>query len=122
MNAPKIGLAYSLAMILIGLAGYYLTGGRTALLGSAFGMAGAMCCGIALANERLRKHLMHLFVVLLLLIALPTSIRFFIAFQDPDKRTVALFLLTNAVLSWAVMGVMVKSFIDARRARKAAGG
>lgn len=120
MNAPQIGLAYSVAMIAIGLVGYFLTGGRTALLGSAFGIAGAACCGLALAKENLRKHLMHAFVVLLLLIALPTTIRFFIAIQDPEKRTVALFLLTNAVLSWGVMGVMVKSFIDARRARKAA--
>ena len=96
-----------------------MTGGNTALIGSAFGLVGALCGAIAMAKESLRKHVMHLFCLIVLVAALGPTVRSFIAFGKEGKETVFIFLVVNALLAWGTLGLMIKSFIDARRARNA---
>lgn len=120
MNAPRIALVYSILSIILGVVGWQMTGGKTALLGSAFGLVGGLCAVIAMAKESLRKHVMHVFCVIVLLAALGPTVRAFMAFGVADKETVFKFLVVSALLAWVTLGLMIKSFIDARRARNAA--
>jgi len=119
MNAPKIAIAYGILSIIIGVVGWQLTGGKTALIGSAFGAAGVACGAIALARESLRKHVMHVFCLIVLVGALGPTIRFFISFGKEGKETVVAILGASALIGWVTLGLMIKSFIDARRARNA---
>jgi hypothetical protein len=122
MNAPKIAVAYGIISIILGIVGWKMTGGNTALIGSAFGLVGVMCGMIAMAKESLRKHIMHVFCLIVLVGALGPTVRFFISFGVDGKQTVLVFLGANALLSWGTLGLMIKSFIDARRARNGSSG
>jgi thiamine transporter ThiT len=121
----NLTLGYGVAMVLLGLGGYYGTGAKspTALIPVAFGLL-ALLCGVLAKNERFRMHAMHGAAVLALLGFLG-PLRVF-----PQMLTLAMggvVLRPAAVVAQIIMMVLsgiflalcVKSFIAARRGRAA---
>ena len=120
---PSITIALGVALIIVGLAGYFLTGGAslTALIPAAFGVAIALA-GVVARDDRMRKHAMHA-AVLVALIGFLGSVRGVLqigALLDGTATRPA------AVVSQAIMAVLtlgyivlaVRSFVQARRARR----
>ena len=121
---PSITLALGVALIILGLAGYFLTGGvsLTALIPAAFGLVLALA-GLVARNERLRKHAMHAAVVVALLGFLG-SIRGLLqigaVFAGTAARPAAVISQTiMAVLTLGYIVMAVRSFVNARRQRAA---
>jgi|HubBroStandDraft_3_1064219.scaffolds.fasta_scaffold05571_2 hypothetical protein len=121
----NLALGYGAAMVLLGVGGYFGTGGKslTALIPAVIGVL-ALGCGWLARNERLRMHAMH-GAALLGLLGFLGPLRVF-----PEMLTLAMggvVLHTAAVVAQAVMMVLsgiflvfcVKSFVDARRGRAA---
>ena len=115
-----LGIGYGIALIALGFVGYFATGkaSMTALIPSAFGLLICLCGALAL-KENLRKHAMHVAVLLSV-----------VAMGGAGHRIVKSGVLSGAELAFpaAVLsqGIMValslvflafavKSFIDARR-------
>jgi hypothetical protein len=121
----NLALGYGAAMVLLGLGGYFGTGGRswTALIPAVIGVL-ALLCGWLARNERYRMHAMHA-ASLLGLLGFLGPLRVF-----PEMLTLVMggvVTHTAAVVAQAVMMVLsgiflvfcVKSFVDARRGRAA---
>ena len=115
-----VGLVGYLAPTVFGAVGEKGTS-ATALIPTGFGAVLVLCGLIVLAKPTLRKHVMHLVAMVGLLGAaggfMPLTRN---EFDFSKSGTVAGALMI--VLSVAFVGLCVKSFIDARKARKAAGG
>jgi len=115
-------IALGVALIVLGLAGYFLTGGTsvTALIPAAFGIVIALA-GLIGRDERRRKHAMHAAVAIALL-GFVGSIRGLIQIGDVFDGTAA---RPAAVISQSIMAALtfgyvllgVRSFINARRSR-----
>jgi hypothetical protein len=115
-------VALGVALIILGLAGYFLTGAAslTALIPAAFGIV-IVLAGLIGRDERRRKHAIHVAVVVALL-GLLGSVRGLLQIGDVFAGTAA---RPAAVVSQAVMAVLtlgyvilaVRSFIAARRSR-----
>lgn len=121
---PSITLALGVVLVILGLAGYFLTGGvsLTALIPAAFGLVLALA-GLVARNERLRKHAMHAAVVVALLGFLG-SIRGLLqigaVFAGTAARPAAVISQTiMAVLTLGYIVMAVRSFVNARRQRAA---
>ena len=113
-------ILFGLVLTLIGLAGYFLTGTSsfTALIPAALGIL-LMVLGFLARSEASRKHAMHAaatvalvgFVgALMSLLRTPAGVRSAIALYSQ---------LATTVLTGLFVVLCVKSFIAARRARKA---
>ncbi|MEW6323334.1 MAG: hypothetical protein AB1635_19870 [Acidobacteriota bacterium] len=109
-----------IVLMLVGIASYWLTGRTsvTALIPGFFGMA---LVGLAFLtrSERARRHAMHAAVALALLGLLGTLGRLVpaLAAGDLGRPAVVAQLVMSLVLA-VYVGLGVKSFIDARRARQ----
>ena len=117
----KITIAFGVFLIAIGLIGYFATGmvSWTALIPALFGLPLAILGGISL-KEHLRKHAMHAAVMVGLLGFLGAAYSFSRPFLSGGeiKRPIATVMQGIMTLTCAVfVGLCVKSFIDARRAR-----
>ena len=120
MASTTVGLG--LALIILGLAGYFLTGAAsvTALFPAAFGIV-IVVAGFIGRDERRRKHAIHVAVVVAL-IGLLGSVRGLLQIGDFFAGTAA---RPAAVVSQVIMAVLtlgyvilaVRSFIVARRSR-----
>lgn len=124
-----ISVVFGLLLTAVGLVGYFTptvlgdVGEKgtspTALIPAAFGGILVLCGLIVLVKPTLRKHVMHLAAMVGLLGAaggvMPLARN---AFDFSKSGTVAGALMI--VLSATFVGLCVKSFIDARKARKAA--
>jgi hypothetical protein len=84
---PKQTLVFAALLIALGVVAFAISGSRTALLPAFFGGALAVLAGLALAYAGARRHLMHIAAVVALL----------------------------GALSGALLAMMVRSFIAARR-------
>lgn len=119
---PRITVVFSLVYILIGLVGFFLTGAATALIPAAIG-AVLLVLGLLGGNEKLRMHVMHAALVIGLLALLGTARSLFklpAAFEGTAERPGAVYAqAATAVLSLLYLGLGVRSFIQARRARSA---
>ena len=121
---PSITLALGVVLIVLGLAGYFLTGAvsLTALIPAAFGLVIA-AAGLMARDEGKRKHAMHAAVAVALLGFLG-SIRGVLQIGALLDGTAA---RPAAVVSQTIMAVLtlgyivmaVRSFIQARRRRAA---
>ena len=110
-------------LILLGLAGYLLTGGAsvTALIPAAFGIVLAIA-GLAARDERRRKHAMHA-AVLIALLGLLGTIR---GLRGIDELIAGNAERPAAVISQTIMAILcgfyvilgINSFVTARRNRK----
>jgi hypothetical protein len=120
---PSTTIALGGALIVLGLAGYFLTGGAslTALIPAAFGLVLALS-GLLARDERRRKHAMHAAVVVALLGFLG-SIRGLLQIGDVLSGTAA---RPAAIVAQTIMAVLtlgyivmaVRSFVAARRVNR----
>ncbi len=107
-------------MVLIGVIGYVYgmatgTASLTALIPAAFGLAIAVLGMVANAKESLRKHLMHVAVVLGLLgFILPLG-RVLSKFSDLAVSAAIVSQLAMSAVCLAFVVLAVRSFIEARR-------
>ncbi len=121
---PRITIIFSLIYIALGLGGYFLTGGvhKTALIPAVIGIV-LLILGLLAGNEKLRMHVMHAALLIGLLALLGTArslLKLPAAFDGTAERPGAVFAqAATAVLSVAYLGLGVRSFIAARRARAA---
>ena len=116
---PSTTIALGVALIIVGLAGYFLTGAvsLTALIPAGFGVVLAVS-GLIARDERKRKHAMHAAVVVALLGFLG-SVRGLLQIGDLFNGTAA---RPAAIVSQSIMAVLtlgyivmaVRSFVRAR--------
>ena len=119
---PSTTVALGVALIIVGLGGYFLTGAvsLTALIPAAFGLVIALA-GLIARDERKRKHAIHAAVVVTLLGRLG-SIRGLLQIGDLFDGTAA---RPAAIVSQTIMAVLtlvyivmaVRSFARARKLR-----
>jgi len=121
---PTTTIALGVVLIVLGLAGYFLTGAvsLTALIPAAFGLVIALS-GLLARDERKRKHAMHAAVVVALLGFLG-SIRGLLqigsVFDGTAARPAAIVAQTiMALLTLGYIVIAVRSFVQARRRRAA---
>ena len=119
---PSITIVLGAVLIILGLAGYFLTGtaSLTALIPSAFGLLIALA-GLLARDERKRKHAMHAAVAVALLGFLG-SVRGLLQlgtlFAGTAARPAAVLAQTiMALLTLGYIVLAVRSFIKARRNR-----
>ena len=116
---PSTTVALGVVLIILGLAGYFLTGAvsLTALIPAAFGLVIALS-GLIARDQRKRKHAMHAAVVVALLGFLG-SIRGLLqigdVFDGTAARPAAIVAQTiMAVLTLGYIVIAVRSFVQAR--------
>ena len=123
---PATTIALGVALIVLGLAGYSLSGAvsLTALIPAAFGLLFVLA-GVLARDDRRRMHAMHAAVVLALLGFLGSVrglLRIGDVFHATSVRPAAIVAQSiMAVLMLVYIAIAVRSFIQARRARRAAG-
>ena len=116
---PSTTIALGVALIIVGLAGYFLTGAvsLTALIPAAFGLVIALA-GLIARDERKRKHAMHAAVVVALLGFLGSVRGVFQigdVFDGTAARPAAIVAQTiMAVLTLGYIVMAVRSFVKAR--------
>ena len=115
MNAAKANLLNALALILMGLWGYFATKSGTAFIPVAFG-AGLLACYQGVKNEN--KVIAHIAVVLTLLVLIAM-----VGMRLPKAIETGGIGLVRSIIP-IITGVIamlyfIKSFRDARKAREA---
>ena len=121
---PATTLALGAALLVLGIGSYVLTGGAspTALIPAAFGLL-LVGAGVLARDDRKRMHAMHAAVVIALL-GFVGSARGLLGLgkvlDGTAVRPAAIVAQTiMALLTFAYIVVAVRSFIQARRARRA---
>lgn len=121
---PSITIALGVALIVLGLAGYFLSGAvsLTALIPAAFGLVIALS-GLIARDDRKRKHAMHAAVFVALLGLLGSArglLQIGDVFDGTAARPAAVISQTiMAVLTLAYIAIAVRSFVKARASRRA---
>jgi hypothetical protein len=127
-NMPGLSILFGVLLGALGAGFYFATGGKslTALIPSGFGVLLLVCGIVALAKPNLRMHMMHVAALLGLvgtgaglgmsIPKLPAIIAQVFGEYSAIWEKFAL-----GVISLIFLALCIKSFIDARRARKAAG-
>ncbi|MEM7476539.1 MAG: hypothetical protein AAF483_16245 [Planctomycetota bacterium] len=118
MNAANVSLINALLLIILPLFGYFLSDNpsSTAFIPVGFGVV------IAAMNPGIRKHnkvIAHIAVLITLLVFGALFAPLMSAFKRGDTAAVIRVSLMLFSSLWAMM-MFIKSFIDARKARKAA--
>ena len=117
---PSTTTALGAALVVLGLAGYFLTGGvsLTALIPAAFGLLLALA-GVLARDEGKRKHAMHAAVVIALLGFLGSMrgvLQIGSLLDGTAPRPAAVVSQTvMAVLTLGYIVMAVRSFVQARR-------
>lgn len=120
---PSITVALGVALIILGLAGYFLTGAvsLTALIPAAFGLLIAVS-GMIARDERKRKHAMHAAVAVALLGFLGSirgALQIGALLDGSAARPAAVVSQTlMAVMTLGYLVVAVRSFVNARANRR----
>jgi len=111
---PKTTLIFALLLIALGAVAFGISSSRTALLPAYVGIALGLFAGLALMFEGARKHLMHAAALVALLGALAPAAA--LAIRAAQMSPLALGVnLGMLVFSAALLVLMVRSFIAARR-------
>lgn len=126
---PKTTITIGLLLILLAVGGWAAAGfapeAKTALIPAAAGIP-LLICGLIALKEAARKHAAHAAVIFSLLGALAPimpiqkHIRLAVESSDDFNATALVSGLAMSVLCIIHVGLSVKSFIEARKARKAA--
>ncbi len=123
MTNATIGLGA--VLVAVGVIAYFATGrdSLTALLPALLGLP-ILILGIVALKENVRRHAIHAALVLALLGALGTSMQVvelpdLIAGNDVERPAAVVTSTITAVLCIIYVVAGVRSFINARRARKA---
>ena len=119
-HMPATTRLFGLLLIVLGLASYVTTG-RTSVTALIPAFVGVVFVILALVarNPAARKHVMHAAVALALLGALGTLGRIIPAVRDGNTtRPAVLAQIAMTVMLLVYVALGVRSFIEARRARK----
>lgn len=116
----KLTIGYGLILVVLGIAGYYGSGqvSKTALIPVALGIPAIICGVLAEAKENLRMHVMHV-AVLIGIVGFGGGVPGLLKLFGGDTGAGPLARGALAVISAIFVALCVKSFIDARRRRKA---
>jgi len=128
MNMPRITIAYAVLLIVLGLGGYFGSGGSsfTALIPAFFG-AVVLILGLLALKEPLRKHMLHLAAALGLLGFLGTAgglagLFTMVTGGAVERPMATISRSIMALLSLGFFGLCLKTFVDARRAQRQPAG
>lgn len=107
-------------LILVGLAGYvygtyYGNASWTALIPAIFGLVLMVLGYAAAASERMRKHLMHVAVVVALVGFIASAGRLISRLSEFTVSAASLSQIAMAVICLLFVVLAVRSFIDARK-------
>lgn len=122
---PKLSINIGIILIILGMVFYIVSGGVsiTALIPAFFGVVFGGLGMLAKRNETMRKHAMHA-ALLLALLGLGGSFGGLIAIISaiggtlPDRPQAAISQAIMAVLCIIFLVAGIKSFVDARKAKK----
>ena len=121
MNLPVTTIAYGALLIVVGIAGYFMTGmaSVTALIPAFLGIL-ILVSGVLAQKESRRKHFMHVAAVLGLLGILGTigalpSLITMIGGEEVSRPAAVISKSVTSLLSLIFVLMCVKSFIVARR-------
>ncbi len=112
---PKQTLVFAVLLIALGVGAFVFSGTRTALMPAYPGVLLAVLGGLAIAFDNARRHFMHVAAVVALLGALAPAAALLMraAQMSPLALSVNVGML---VLCGALLVLMVRSFIAARKA------
>ena len=123
---PSFTLRVGILLVVFGGASYITTGGvsLTALIPSVIGALLAICGLVALRNDRLRPHAMHVAALLALVGVIGTAsallrLPALIAGEAMSRRPAVVARMGMALILVVYLGFSVKSFVDARVRRRA---
>jgi hypothetical protein len=125
MNMPLVSTIFGGLFLALGAGAYAMTQAPTSLIPAGIGVVMIVLARLAAQKEHLRMHLMHGIVLLALVgflasvSALPKLLQMFSG-ADVERPTGVIVRSTMALLSGTFVAIAVKSFIDARKARKQA--
>lgn len=111
-----VTLVYAVLMVFLGLGCYFATEAKTALIPTFFGMAFLLLGFLALRADW-RKHAMH-GAALIGVIAFLAAVVSLITRGNPNKPVALVEMAVMALLSFVFVGLCVRSFVNARRARR----
>lgn len=119
---PSTAIISGVLLIVIGIFGYVFSiidgnTSITALIPAAFGLLLAVLGFIAKSNENLRKHLMHVAVIIGLLGFLIPTIRLLSKISDIKVSLAVISQAAMAIVCLFFVILSVQSFINARRNR-----
>ena len=115
----KVTIFFGVLLLATGLAGYFGTGAEqlTALIPAALGLI-LLVCGFLASNENRRMMAMHIAVMVGLIGAIVIILILFIKEGQPAGALAA--KSVTLVLCVIFVGLCIRSFIEARKAREAA--
>ena len=121
---PSTSIVFGILLILIGVIGYVYgmaagPASPTALIPAAFGIALLLLGVFSRIHEHLRKHLMHVAVLIGLIGFIITAGRLISKIGDLSMSAAVLSQLAMAIVCLVYVVLSIKSFIDARRNREA---
>lgn len=121
---PSVSIICGLLLILIGVVGYVAgtVDGRaslTALIPAVFGLILAILGVAARSSESLRKHLMHVAVIVGLLGFMMTAGRLVMNLSRLTLNAATVAQMSMALICLVFVILCIKSFVDARRNRVA---
>ena len=118
---PSFTVRVGVLLVIFGVTSYVITGGVsiTALIPSVIGALLAICGLVAVRQERLRPHAMHLAALLALVGVLGTAsallqLPSLIAGAGVPRRPAVVARIGMALILLVYLGFSVKSFVDAR--------
>jgi hypothetical protein len=125
MNIKSLTIGFGLLFVGLGVGAYLKSQAPTSLIPAGIGAVMALLGVIAQRNESLSRHLMHGAVVLALvgfLASAPAVPTFFTMLSGAEvERPLGVTVRAIMTLCTAIyIGLAVKTFIDARKARNAA--
>ena len=122
---PSFTVRVGILLVIFGVTSYVTTGGvsLTALIPSVIGALLAICGLVAVRNERLRPHAMHVAALLALVGVIGTAsallrIPALIAGEAMPHRPAVVARIGMALILIVYLWFSVKSFVDARVRRK----
>lgn len=121
---PSTSIVFGVILILIGAAGYIygMMGDRasiTALIPAFFGIALVVLGAVSNARENLRKHLMHVAVVIALLGFIMTAGRLLSRLSELSMTAAVMSQAATAAVCLVFVILAIRSFAAARRDREA---
>ena len=123
---PSFTLRIGVLLVIFGVASYVTTGGVsiTALIPSVIGALLAICGLVAIRQDRLRPHAMHVAALLALMGVAGTAsalsqLPSLLAGSGVPRRPAVVARIGMAVILLVYLGFSVKSFVDARVRRRA---
>lgn len=119
---PSTAITFGGLLILIGIIGYVygIVNGNaslTAFIPSFFGVVLAALGAVARSNEKLRKHLMHVAVIIALLGFIMPLMRLLSKLNELQLSAAVIAQVAMSVVCLVFVILCVRSFIDARRNR-----